>query len=469
MNRKGEEFALRELPREVELCRQRILGELGERSRWLIRLRWWIPPSLGLATLFLSWVGVEFEALALLGIGIFICGYNVFFYLRDSRLRSKGNGENIPSQRLIAWQVGFDYVAIFLIVFYTGGISSPFIFLFLFHVILTAILLPKGWARLYAGGVPSGLLLIGVLQSLGSIPVFSLVFQSQKIALAEHPFQGWMVFLFFTGFVLIISFSVSGVMAVFRERVTELADLSRGVTMLCERLEGLMEERSRFMRKVAHNLRAPLAAVTSGLEVLEGSYLGDLNEAQRNRLRRITERVRNLVQMVNELMLLARSRMERKEMEWRPVDLDLIGRRIEQTYRAQAEKKGLTFSVERSEGLPPLMGDEEMIEELVENLVSNAVKYTEAPGQVLVRFLKEANGEVNLEVRDTGIGIPVEDQSRLFTEFHRGRNVRKLDGTGLGLAIVKEVVDRHGGRITIGSEEGKGTTVRVYLPTRTRV
>jgi signal transduction histidine kinase len=83
--------------------------------------------------------------------------------------------------------------------------------------------------------------------------------------------------------------------------------------------------------------------------------------------------------------------------------------------------------------------------------------------------LKEANGEVNLEVRDTGIGIPVEDQSRLFTEFHRGRNVRKLDGTGLGLAIVKEVVDRHGGRITIGSEEGKGTTVRVYLPTRTRV
>lgn len=469
MNRKGEEFALRELPREVELCRQKILGELGERSRWLIRLRWWIPPSLGLATLFLSWIGVAFEALAFLWIGIFVCGYNVLFYLHEFRLRRKGNEENIPYQRLIAWQVGFDYIAIFLIVFYTGGISSPFIFLFLFHVIFTAILLPKGWARLFAEGVPSGLLLIGVLQSLGSIPVFSLVFQSQKIALAEHPFQGWMVFLFFTGFVLLISFSVSSVMAVFRERVTELAGLSRGVAMLCERLESLMEERSRFMRKVAHNLRAPLAAVTSGLEVLEGSYLGDLNEAQRNRLRRITERVRNLVQMVNKLMMLARSRMERKEMEWRPVDLDLIGRRIEQTYRAQAERKGLTFSVERSEDLLPLMGDEEMIEELVENLVSNAVKYTEAPGQVLVRFSKEANGEVNVEVLDTGLGIPVEDQSRLFTEFHRGRNVRTLDGTGLGLAIVKEVVDRHGGRITIGSEEGKGTTVHVYLPTRTRI
>lgn len=151
-------------------------------------------------------------------------------------------------------------------------------------------------------------------------------------------------------------------------------------------------------------------------------------------------------------------------MEYGPVGLGSMGRRIVETYRTQAEKKGVDFSVDIPDDLPTLVGDEGMIEELIENLVSNAVKYTEAPGQVLVRFSKADDGEIHIEVKDTGIGIPAEDQERLFTEFHRGRNVRERIGTGLGLALVKEVVDRHGGRITIESKEGKGTAVRVHLP-----
>jgi signal transduction histidine kinase len=455
---------LRDLPREIEECRRIILGEIKDRSQWFIRLRWWVPPAIASGTVLALWAGMRVETGTLLGVALFVLVYNVFFDLRSRGLTLNSVEDTVPFQRFISWQVSFDYGATFLLLHLTGGAASPFIFLFIFHVIFTAILLPRRWACAFAAVVPVGIGVVGGFEYAGWISHHPLVFQGAAIDMVQQPFHLVMVIVFLAGFVLIASFSVSAIMTLLRERITDLADLSQAVTGLNAKLETLMEERTRFMRKVAHNLRAPLSGVMSMLEVLRGDHLGGLNEAQLQYLGRVDQRVRAMVQMINELMMLARSRTEKIDSGWKEFPVASIPRRIEQTFEDEAKKKKLAFTVSASDDLPQMRGDEEMIGELFENLVSNAIKYTPERGSVSVRFSSGGSGLVEVEVTDSGIGIPADETPLLFNEFFRGRNVRDIVGTGLGLAIVKEVVDRHGGRIEVTSGEKTGTTFRVLLP-----
>ncbi len=231
-------------------------------------------------------------------------------------------------------------------------------------------------------------------------------------------------------------------------------------------IERLVEERSRFMMRVTHNLRAPLAAMISILEVLREGYKGDLNEEQREYVRRIDRRARTMLAMINELMTLAKSRSEQLRPAQGPVNLSAVAGRIQRTFKDEAAQKGLTFEIAVPDSLPEIWGNQEMIEQLLENLVSNAIKYTPAGGRVALAASRGTNGTVRIEVSDNGIGIPKAALPNLFTEFFRADNARAVEeiGTGLGLAIVKGIVDQHGGRIIVESEEGLGTIFVVHLP-----
>lgn len=232
-----------------------------------------------------------------------------------------------------------------------------------------------------------------------------------------------------------------------------------------EEIENLVKERAWFTMRVAHNLRAPLAAMQSILDVVRGGYLGELNDRQSEYLRRLHRRVNTMLAMISELMALAKSRSERIRVAEEPVDLSVVAGRVDRTFRDEAVQKGIEFKVTVPEGLPAIRGDLVMIEQMLENLVSNAIKYTPKGGKVCVTFSAGA-GNVRIEVGDTGIGIPKADLPNLFQEFYRAENAKAIEahGTGLGLPIVKEIVDKHGGRIVVQSEEGLGTIFVVFLP-----
>ena len=232
-----------------------------------------------------------------------------------------------------------------------------------------------------------------------------------------------------------------------------------------EAIESLVKERAWFTMRVAHNLRAPLAAMQSILDVVRGGYLGELNEQQSEYLRRLHRRVSTMLTMISELMALAKSRSEKIRVAEEPVDLAVVAGRVDRTFRDEAVQKGIEFKVTVPEGLPAIRGDAAMIEQMLENLVSNSIKYTPKGGKVCVTFSSGA-GNVRIEVGDTGIGIPKADLPNLFKEFYRGENAKAIEahGTGLGLPIVKEIVDKHGGRIVVQSEEGLGTIFVVFLP-----
>jgi len=231
-----------------------------------------------------------------------------------------------------------------------------------------------------------------------------------------------------------------------------------------EAIENLIEEKSRFMNRVAHNLRAPLAALTSMIEVVQNGYLGNTNDKLWKHLSRIDHRVQNMLLMISELMTLAKSRNKQRRLEHKPVDLKVITDRLDQTFQEKAAQKRLSFKVSIPEDLPKIKGDQEMVEQMLENLLSNAIKYTPEGGRIGMAFWLGANETVRIVLSDSGIGVPKDEIPHLFTEFFRASNVKNVIGTGLGLTIVKEIVDQHGGEIRVESEEGLGTTFEIHLP-----
>ena len=252
----------------------------------------------------------------------------------------------------------------------------------------------------------------------------------------------------------------------FLQLAAELIAIAVDGARAWEAIEHLMQERTQFMLQVAHNLRAPLGAGLTMLDLLEEGMLGDLTEAQADYLKRIEIRLRSLNQTIGELLTIAKTRDWSREIPDVVVDLKELADYTDQMFRDEADRKGLRLEIDVEEDLPPVDSGADLLEQVMENLVSNAIKYTPEGGTIQVAFKSSGPGSVQLIVTDTGIGIPTQEQEKLFHEFFRASNAKKItsEGTGLGLVLVKQTVERHGGSLDLLSEEGRGTTVTIELP-----
>ena len=232
-----------------------------------------------------------------------------------------------------------------------------------------------------------------------------------------------------------------------------------------EALEIADRAKSDFVRMVTHESRSPLSSVQSMLRLLELGIVGALTDKQRELVERSQRRISHMLALVNDLLELASGKMEVLQGKQQAVDLGDLIVRVTESFQPRALENELHFSVELGAEPLRLSGFEDNLERMVTNLVSNAVKYTPGGGTVSVKARSEA-GQIILEVSDTGIGIPEDALPRIFSEFYRAQNARSLDvdGTGLGLALVKDVVELHGGQISVRSQVGAGSTFRVSLP-----
>jgi signal transduction histidine kinase len=221
--------------------------------------------------------------------------------------------------------------------------------------------------------------------------------------------------------------------------------------------------KTEFVSTVSHDLRSPLTLMRGYATMLE--MVGTLNEQQQNYVKKIISGVENMARMVNNLLDLGRIEAG-VGLQLETVPLPDILEHVTSTLQLQASQKNIELVVEMPKNTMPLIqADQALLQQAMYNLVENAIKYTPQGGRVTAR-LKIIGDGMHFEVEDTGIGIAPIDQPRLFEKFYRGgqREAREQKGSGLGLAIVRSIAERHGGKVWLESQLGKGSTFFLQVP-----
>jgi len=228
------------------------------------------------------------------------------------------------------------------------------------------------------------------------------------------------------------------------------------------RIRRLETVRRDFISNLSHELRTPLASLKALAETLQDGALDDPPAARRF-IDQIQIEVDALTQMVTELLELSRIESGRLVLDLKPASaFDLLDSACKRM-QLQAERAGLTLRVDCDDNLPQIKIDAQRLEQVLVNLIHNAVKFTHEGGEVILEA-GSGIGEIRFAVKDTGIGIPLEDVSRIFERFYRVDKSRTGSGTGLGLSIAKHIVEAHGGKIWAESIEGKGSTFYFTIP-----
>jgi signal transduction histidine kinase len=244
--------------------------------------------------------------------------------------------------------------------------------------------------------------------------------------------------------------------------ITDRKRAEEEILRALEKEKELSELKSRFVAMTSHEFRTPLATVLSSAELLEhyGTQLAP--EEKQELYQSIRTGVDRMTRMLDNVLVIGRA--EAQMLEFKPALTDLAtfcDGLVDDMRLAAGINHSLAYTYEG--GRSPVQVDERLLRHVLVNLISNAFKYSPQGGAVHFS-VRVNNGAAAFEVRDSGIGIPPEDQARLFETFHRARNVGNISGTGLGLAIVKKSLELHGGSIRFDSIPGRGTRFEVTIP-----
>ena len=218
-----------------------------------------------------------------------------------------------------------------------------------------------------------------------------------------------------------------------------------------------------FVANVSHELRTPLASIKGYSETLLDGAL-DERETLEEFLRVIDKQATRMSRLIDDLLVLSRLESQQMPIVGGTLDMVEFAEAAVGGFKKHAVDKGIELTFNSDDNVPVVTGDRDRIEQVLVNLLDNAIKYTPSGGKVTVT-VDHVNGKVRTRIKDTGIGIPLEDIPRIFERFYRVDKARSRDlgGTGLGLAIVKHIVQGLNGRVDVKSKLGKGTTFSFYL------
>jgi two-component system, NarL family, sensor histidine kinase BarA len=246
------------------------------------------------------------------------------------------------------------------------------------------------------------------------------------------------------------------------QKVDELARLNM-------QLHEMNRMRGEFLANMSHELRTPLNSIIGFAEVLQG--LEALNEKQKKYAQNIQKSGRNLLDMINDILDLAKMEAGKMEVRLSEFRIDRIIHEQCDLVRDLAEDKNIALKIEIENDLPLLYQDQTKVQQILTNLLSNAIKFTPEGGRITVGAQGDPRGRIEFWVEDTGVGIPASEKEVIFEKFRQGTAVlgrdnltREYSGTGLGLSIVKELCKLLGGEVSVESELGKGSTFRVVIP-----
>ena len=245
----------------------------------------------------------------------------------------------------------------------------------------------------------------------------------------------------------------------------EVQDLTRAFNSMIARMQASQKSQREFVANVSHELKTPLTSVQGFAQaILDGT--ADSDEARQQAAQVIYDESGRMHRMVLDLLDLARLDTGTADIRMSPVNMPALLNAVVEKFTPQSHKAGVDIKMEAAPNLPPVLADGDKLSQVFTNLVDNALKFTPQGGLISLQA-SVVNEEMLVSVSDTGTGIPAEAQAHIFDRFYQADPARRggeKHGAGLGLAIAHEIIQAHGGRISVRSRLGEGTTFDVFLP-----
>jgi signal transduction histidine kinase len=424
-------------------------GDTLERLTWFVRLRW-LATACVLVTLPAAWflLHLRFRPVPLLAVAAGLAAYNIFFRRQLRRPASQARLLGLARAQIV-----LDLFALVVLLYFAGGVENPFSLYLIFHTAIAAIIFP-GRVSLVVTTLAFGLyaLMVG-LDHAGVIAHFPLSglyavppFRSTRPVLAN---------LFVLGSTLyIVRYFVSSLSRRLSRRTDELAAANR-------KLQEADRTRLQSIITVTHELRSPAAAAASLLEVLD--RVGP--EERPALIDRARLRITGMLRLIEDLLDLHQLDLGTTKVEAAPVPVAAAVEAAVAEYAPLARERGVTVRVELAADLPPVQANTRYLEFTVSNLLSNAIQYNRPAGSVTLSA-RVTGAFLDVEVADTGIGIPGADLPHVFDVFYRGDEAKKTSrlAPGLGLSLVKRLVEAQGGTVRVESTLGRGSRFTFTVP-----
>ncbi len=429
-----------------------------ERLFWLVRLRWVAIVGVATITLFSRRffnLGIPSHTIYLL-IGL-LAIYNLALQFQIYKLNKK-NQEMISQsiQVIINFQISFDLLILMLLIHFTGGTENPFIFYFIFHIIISGVTLSR---------------IASFLQTTFAILLFLGMASLEYTGIINHyPVAGYLPFSLYNNPLYLLSTSlvfITTLYIAFYMASSVAYKLRKSEETLGELNKQLQEKdriKSEYVLRVSHDIKDHLSSIITCVEPVEDETISPLEPKQKDLLRRAVTRARKLLVFVRALLEITKLKLAQ---ELKPEEfsfnemIDSITKEIE----TKAEDKSITFITDISQTIKTIKGVKLYIEEALSNILMNSIKYTPTGGKISIK-VEDRGPNILIKIQDSGIGISKEDLPFVFDEFYRAKNAKTLEtmGTGLGLSISKKIVRMHKGKIWVDSQIGKGTTFYIELP-----
>ncbi len=434
------------------------------RNLWFIKLRYGAVLLLVLFLLggnyILQYNFSPIQVKVIASITFFILLYNSVIHALRFKIGCDPNKFNCLHTSLI--QMICDILALMLLVYFTGMLKSPFYFIFVFHMIIGSMILPGYVVYCAAVFIIVVFSFLVWLQGNGVIPLHNIpgITDTSSLSFGYN-------FLF----IILFSFMLFGSVYIANKIARQLYFREQQLRGSLEKLKEADVTKQKYTLGIVHEIKTPIAAVKSILDLLIGNYAGPISNEANSKLQRANIRTTEALEFINDVLRYSKIKLlDTKVIE--EIDLEnLIRGILEKNIEKTLEKEIKITFVDKRTVKRSIQGDKIILALAFSNIISNSVKYVSQKGiiDILIYDSKEI---VFIEINDSGIGIPKGELTKVFDEFYRATNVEKSkrEGSGIGLNIVKEIIDRHHGKIEIqspskvGNEECPGTGVIIQLP-----
>ncbi|HEC43602.1 MAG TPA: hypothetical protein ENI20_12320 [Bacteroides sp.] len=424
---------------------------------WLIQLRW-----LGvLCIILVTFISSRLLEISVREISLYILSacflfLNILFYFWLRRILQRRDHDPAPWLRILTnTQIFADFLALTVMLHFSGGVENPFIIYYIFHMIMASIVLVPRESFIQ---VTLALLMIGILSLFeysGILPHYALegfvshnLYQSEKYLMATG-----IIFMSTSYMVVYITTTI----------VKQSRRHEEAYTKANKELQIKDEIKNEYVLRITHDIKGHLAVIQGSLNVLHKKSKGSFNQEFMEFLETASQRTSVLIRFVKNLLYLTKLKLS-NEFVTASFSVRESLKKVVASLEPEAREKSIKVSLEIDETVNQITGFKISIEELIANLLGNAIKYSEQKSQVEVRA-KQVRDQVLVEILDKGPGIPSGEIKLVFEEFYRGSNIqRDSEGTGLGLAIANKIVKTHGGRLWVESVEGEGSKFCFTLP-----